>query len=161
SIGAGVVTAGVASSVSKGAVAAIFAQMALPSILKLAIPNAVVTWDKMQEDEADQLALKYMLDRSYDPREVPKFYASMQRSAQKDPRAGGGFMADANRLVERTQQVNPLVGGFSNLSSTGLMIGASTAAQQSLATAAANQGQPGAPATAPGKGLNAERDAAG
>jgi hypothetical protein len=161
SIGAGVVTAGVASSVTKGAVAGLLAQVALPSILKLAIPNAVVTWDKAQEDDADQLALKYMLDRSYDPREVPKFYASMQRATQKDPRAGGGFMADANRLVERTQQVNTLVGGFSNLSTTGLMTGAATYAVQQANGAAATQGQPAVPAQDIGKGLNVERDAAG
>lgn len=161
SIGAGVATAGVANSVSKGAVAALFAQMALPSILKLAIPNAVVTWDKAQEDEADQLALKYMLDRSYDPREVPKFYASMQRASQRDPRAGGGFMADANRIVERTQAVGTLVGGFSNLSSAGLMIGATTYAAQQANTAAANQAQPAVQGQDIGKGLNAERDAAG
>jgi Zn-dependent protease with chaperone function len=77
-----------------------------PTLLKFVVPNAVNSWDRLQEDEADQLGLKYMLDRSYDPREVPKLYASMQRSSARDKRAALGFMADPQRMNERMAAVN-------------------------------------------------------
>ena len=83
-----------------------------PSLLKFAVPNAVSSWDRLQEDEADQLGLKYMLDRSYDMREVPKFYASMQRTSRRDRRAGLGFMGDAERMAERVALVTTVVRGF-------------------------------------------------
>jgi Zn-dependent protease with chaperone function len=76
-----------------------------PTLLKFVIPNAVNSWDKQQEDEADQLGLKYMLERNYDPREVPKFYASMQKLSKRDPRVGLGFLGDAERVGERMTTV--------------------------------------------------------
>jgi len=90
---------------------AVMAVSLAPSLLKFVIPNAVSSWDRMQEDEADQLGLKYMLNRNYDPREVPKFYASMQRTTKRDPRVGLGFMADAERVVERMAAVSAFLNG--------------------------------------------------
>jgi hypothetical protein len=107
--------------------ASIFVENGLPTLLKMAIPNAVFTWDKGQEDEADQLALTYMLNRKYDPREVPKFYANLQRTSQRDSRASLGFMADSTRMLERVQQVDAQLGGLGKtmLSTGELHIGAS------------------------------------
>ncbi len=85
-----------------------------PSVLKLAIPNAITSWDRLQEDEADALGLKYMLDRSYDVREVPKFYANLRRTSSLDPRARLGFIADKDRINEREEQVKSLIGNSSN-----------------------------------------------
>jgi Zn-dependent protease with chaperone function len=83
-----------------------------PTLLKFVVPNAVNSWDRLQEDEADQLGLKFMLERNYDPREVPKFYASMQRSTQRDKRAALGFMADPERMQERVAAVNLVLAGL-------------------------------------------------
>jgi predicted Zn-dependent protease len=83
-----------------------------PTLLKFVAPNAVNSWDRLQEDEADQLGLKFMLERNYDPREVPKFYASMQRSTQRDKRAALGFMADPERMQERVAAVNLVLAGL-------------------------------------------------
>ena len=83
-----------------------------PTLLKFVVPNAVNSWDRLQEDEADQLGLKYMLERSYDPREVPKFYASMQRSTRREKRAALGFMADPERMQERVAAVNLILAGL-------------------------------------------------
>ena len=76
--------------------ASIYVDNGLPTILKLAIPNAVFSWEKQQEDEADHLALKYMLERNYDPREVPKFYANFQQVTQMDKRVELGFVGNAS-----------------------------------------------------------------
>ena len=83
-----------------------------PTLLKFVVPNAVNSWDRLQEDEADQLGLKYMLERNYDPREVPKFYAGMQRTTQRDRRASLGFMADPQRMAERVAAVNLVLAGL-------------------------------------------------
>jgi hypothetical protein len=114
-VGLSVFTGGLANSYGAAALAAIYADLALPTVLKLAVPDAVVSWDKAQEDEADQLAIEYMFQRNYDPREVPKFYATLKGTSGRDRRAGYGFIADANRVVERVQQVDQIVGGLGNL----------------------------------------------
>jgi Zn-dependent protease with chaperone function len=163
SLGLGAVTGGATGSFGKAAMAALYAELALPTLLKLAIPNAVASWDKAQEDEADQLSLKYMLDRNYDPREAPKFYAALQRVSQGDSRASLGFMGDAARVVERAQQVNTVIGGFGNISSSGLYVGALNLKMQREAQSAIASSQQSGSGSEPdrGKTINAERDSAG
>lgn len=111
----GAATAGIAGAAGADALNAglLTGLVIAPTLLKFVMPNAVNSWDRIQEDEADQLGLKYMLDRNYDPREVPKFYASMQRSTRRDKRAALGFMADPQRMNERIATVNLVVAGLS------------------------------------------------
>ncbi|MBI3653029.1 MAG: M48 family metalloprotease [Acidobacteria bacterium] len=115
---AGMLTGGLARSSGAGLFAAYLANAELPTILKVVIPNSVFSWDKQQEDEADQLALDYMFNRNYDPREVPKFYANLQHKSQRDRRVEGGFMANAERIYERYQKVDEAVGGLAPLIAT-------------------------------------------
>ena len=110
-----------------------------PTVTKLWVPNAITSWDRLQEDEADQLGLKYMLDRSYDVREVPKFFASLRNTASVDPRVRLGFIADKDRLNEREEQVKSLIGN-NNAIAKPLNVGATT--------------------LAPGKGLDPSQNAA-
>jgi Zn-dependent protease with chaperone function len=127
---------------------AVIAVSLAPSLLKFVIPNAVSSWDRIQEDEADQLGLKYMLNRNYDPREVPKFYASMQRTTRRDPRVGLGFMGDAERIVERLVAVNAFLNG--NPLGSAMVVGSFDLAERR-----------GAPRTSdnPTKALNASANA--
>jgi hypothetical protein len=143
-----------------GLTASVLAQYSVPTLLKMAVPNAVVTWDKQQEDEADQLGLQYMLARNYDPREVPKFYAALQRSSRRDARAGLGFMASAARLADRASyfaNMAPLGGGMETM----MIVGAVNLNMQRQADAivAATLPQPDKPADA-GKQMDPTRDAA-
>ena len=115
-IGLGIATMGFANAGNiDGWSASLFANAAMPTILKLAVPNAVVSWDRQQEDQADEGALRYMLDRKYDPREVPKFYAKLKAISQRDKRASLGFIASAARVAERepilTSMILPMVAG--------------------------------------------------
>jgi predicted Zn-dependent protease len=107
------------------------------------VPNAIVSWDRLQEDEADQLGLKYMLDRNYDVREVPKFYANLRRTSELDPRTRLGFIADKDRINEREEQVKSLIGSSGAEQKT-LYIGTTNLADRRL-----------------GKSLDPSRDAAG
>src|SRR5688572_22118747 len=125
--------------------------MIAPTLLKFVMPNAVNSWDRLQEDEADQLGLKYMLDRSYDPREVPKFYATMQRSTRRDKRAALGFMADPQRMNERIATVNLVLAGMT-LDPGNILVGA-----MNLANAKPNAPPP---SDNPTKTLDASNNAA-
>jgi Zn-dependent protease with chaperone function len=154
--------AAAAVGVSVNATAGNFAFFAetliMPNILKLAVPNAVVSWDKLQEDEADQLGLQYMLKRSYDPREVPKFFASFQQTSRRDPRVGLGFMGNMERIAERAQQVGMLLNGMGGSLSANLMIGAANFTAMKAAQQPVQEARPSGPDT--GKSLEPGRDAA-
>ena len=66
-------------------------------------------WTKEFEDEADEAGLKYMLDRNYDAREVPRMYARLQNLVGRDPRVGLGFMGKPDRVKERTAKITGLL----------------------------------------------------
>jgi peptidase M48-like protein len=111
-----------------------------PTVTKLWLPNAIASWDRLQEDEADQLGLKYMLDRNYDVREVPKFFATLSKTAAMDPRVRLGFIADKDRLHEREEQVKSLIGS-SDVSQKVLYVGSTTLAPGKMLDPSQNAGQ--------------------
>ena len=96
----------------------------MPTMFKLAMPDTVVGWDRQQEDQGDEAALRYMLDRKYDPREVPKFYAKLKGLSQRDKRAGLGFIASAARLAEREPLLTSMLPLMVTSGSSMLMYGA-------------------------------------
>src|SRR5215213_5973425 len=109
-VGLGIATGGMANAGNlTGFATTMFLDAAMPTIFKLAMPDAVVGWDRQQEDQADEAALRYMLDRKYDPREVPKFYAKLKALSQRDKRAGLGFIASAARLSEREPLLTTMI----------------------------------------------------
>lgn len=133
-IGFGIATMGLSNTANLNALGAtIFASAAMPTILKLAIPNTVVSWDRQQEDQADEGALRYMLDRKYDPREVPKFYAKLKAISQRDKRAGLGFIASAARVAEREPFLATMIPLMAASSSGMLIYGAMTLSMQEQA----------------------------
>ena len=71
--------------------------------------HAVVSWDRAQEDEADKLGFKAMLDAQYDVREVPKLYVLIETMVVKDTRVGLGFLGDRNRVKERKESAEKLI----------------------------------------------------
>lgn len=68
---------------------------------KLNQQQTMIGWEPYQEDEADREALKYMSERNYDVREVPKLYDRLKQLTS-DPRSQTGFIADPDRINERT-----------------------------------------------------------
>ncbi len=148
------IAGGSSGSLSNALFAGSIVSSIAPSILKFVVPNAAVSWDKAQEDEADQLGLKYMLDRSYDPREVPKFYTALQRTSQRDRRVGLGFMGDPARIVDRSIQVAQVVNTFRIAPNAVLYAGASTLSAQQSAQPSAQKPNDSS------KGLDPSRDAA-
>jgi Zn-dependent protease with chaperone function len=151
------VAGGASGSLSNALFAGSLVSSLAPSVLKLIVPNVALSWDKVQEDEADHLGLKYMLDRNYDPREVPKFYAALQRMGQKDRRVGLGFMADPARIVDRGIQIAQDLNFYRIAPSAILYVGAvSLSAHQQAAASLPSASR----AAEPGKSLDPSRDAA-
>ncbi len=124
-VGLGIATAGMANAGNlTGFATTMFLDAAMPTMFKLAMPDTVVGWDRQQEDQADEAALRYMLDRKYDPREVPKFYAKLKGLSQRDKRAGLGFIASAARLAEREPLLTSMLPLMVSSGSSMLMYGA-------------------------------------
>ena len=124
-VGLGIATGGMANAGNlTGFATTMFLDAAMPTIFKLAMPDTVVGWDRQQEDQADEAALRYMLDRKYDPREVPKFYAKLKGLSQRDKRAGLGFIASAARLAEREPLLTSMLPLMVSSGSSMLMYGA-------------------------------------
>lgn len=68
-------------------------------------------WSVEQENEADALGTKYMMDQNYDPREIPRLYASLDRMITKDSRVGLTFLGNPKRVKERTGHIQELLNG--------------------------------------------------
>lgn len=129
-------------------------QNALPSMFKMISSDAVVSWHRTQEDEADQHALKFLLERSYDPREAPKFLIALQRTSERDSRNVLGFIADTDRVTERMQQVQQVISGFGTFPNR-LSVGATNLNFQEQPAGSVTLAIP----EAPGKPLGTSADA--
>jgi len=68
-----------------------------------------VEWDRVQEDQADELAFKAVLNTSYDVREVPRLFLAMDKAAAKDTRIQLGFIGQRRRLKQRTEKAEDLI----------------------------------------------------
>jgi predicted Zn-dependent protease len=68
-------------------------------------------WEKQEEDDADELAARYMMDLGYDPRESLHVYSTLEILAQKDSRVGLGFMGDPAHVKEREDHLHMLMDG--------------------------------------------------
>ena len=115
-LGVGVLTGGLIGGKSGSATQGVFAGAIFGygtySVLKFFSELKVYNWDAVQENEADEYALKLIFDRNYDPREVPKFFARMKKLAEREPHVTDGFLGRVERINERSGYAIPLVGGW-------------------------------------------------
>jgi len=87
-------------------------------------------WYDAQENEADDFALKAMLDHAYDPQEVPKLYNMMAQVARADSRTQLGFLGSRSRIRERNEYSQRLLAGalqpkYQELVNSGKIVGTS------------------------------------
>lgn len=68
-------------------------------------------WEIAQENEADDFALKAILGKSFDIKEVPRLYETMARVARMDSRTELGFLGARSRIRERTDYAQKLING--------------------------------------------------
>ncbi len=70
-----------------------------------------VLWASKEEDDADDLATRLMLDQGYDPRQVSHLFATLNQVVTTDSRMGLGFMGSAPRVKERQARLDTLLNG--------------------------------------------------
>jgi Zn-dependent protease with chaperone function len=64
-----------------------------------------VDWNRWEEDEADRLALQWMMKQNLDFREVPKIYHALRDAGDRDPRVTLGFLGKTDRVRERLKAI--------------------------------------------------------
>lgn len=97
-------------------------QLVSATLLKMYGFDDAFSWEDFQEDEADAAAMKYMLARNYDVREIEKLYQRM-RAIAADPRSQTGFIADPERIKSRLDKYGSIWRDFSR---DGTITGATT-----------------------------------
>jgi hypothetical protein len=68
-------------------------------------------WETQEEDEADELAARYMMDQGYDARESLHVYRTLEMLTNLDPRVGLGFIGDPKHVKEREAHLETLLDG--------------------------------------------------
>lgn len=70
-------------------------------------------WSNVQEADADEFAVHQIMDHSFDAREAPKVFLTLENSIQRDDRVGMGLFhyGQRNTLVERRQHIQALLTG--------------------------------------------------
>ncbi len=70
-----------------------------------------VKWSTKEDDDADELATKYMMEAGYDPRDAQRLFNSLNQMVTADSRMGLGFMGSAPRLKQRQARLDQLLNG--------------------------------------------------
>lgn len=104
-VGGGLLGAFGGKGVGSAVGGAFFGAAIAKSIAKLVDPKGF-EWSLAQEDEADKLAMDYMLKRNYDVRESQTFYETIRAAAVEDPRLELDRFADRKRTEERRKTIN-------------------------------------------------------
>ena len=70
-------------------------------------------WTNVQEADADEFAVHQTLSNSFDAREAPKVFLTLENAVRRDDRVGMGFFhyGQLNGLAERRQHVQTLLTG--------------------------------------------------
>lgn len=69
----------------------------------------VVNWERVEEDQADELAFRQVLAANYDVREIPVLYQALERTVVRDSRVGLGFLGTRRRIAQRTEKAKDLI----------------------------------------------------
>ncbi|MGH9531400.1 MAG: M48 family metalloprotease [Terriglobales bacterium] len=110
---AGGIAGGVAGGGSWAGIGALAGGVAGAGIAHLVYRNRLEStdWDAVHENEADEAAMKYMLQQNYDAREVPRLYARLTNLVGRDRRVGLGFIAGSERIRQRSANIQNLLSG--------------------------------------------------
>jgi len=76
-------------------------------------------WETQEEDEADELAARSMMDQGYDAREAMHVYTTLEQLAGQDSRVGLGFIGDPKHVKERETHLQVLLDGTLRAEITG------------------------------------------
>lgn len=128
---AGGATAGLLGGAGNMVGYAMFGSMIGRSLAKI-IDHKSFEWSLAQEDEADKLALGYMLERNYDVRETQRFYETLKTAAIEDPRIELDKFADRKRTEERRKSVDVVIAAANTNTLAKTLVGATNLRGKSL-----------------------------
>jgi hypothetical protein len=103
-IGGGIL-GGLGGRSASNAVYNAFVGASIAQLIAKLVDRRSFEWSLAQEDEADRLALDYMLQRNYDVREPAIFYETLKTAAVEDPRIELDRFADRTRSEERRNAI--------------------------------------------------------
>ncbi len=110
-LGVGIAAGGIANAAGAGGGVSTLIGAGAMVATKYAIAGAEgvgrlnIDWNVFEEDEADDIAMKAMLDAKLNAKEVPALYLVMDKLSMKDDRVGMGFWGNRTRMQERMQKV--------------------------------------------------------
>jgi len=112
-IGGAVLGGGLGHSVSStvaGGVAGTAAGLVAGAVVAAAQqPRMFTDWNRVQEDEADELALKWVIAANQSVDEIPKVYQALKDAGDRDDRVTLGFLGRSNRVRERAERIQKLI----------------------------------------------------
>lgn len=129
---AGGIAGGLIGGDAGGALAGAFIGAGVGQFVNKLINKNAVEWSLAQEDEADKLAMEYMLERNYDVRETQTFYETLKTAAIEDPRIELEKFADRNRTEARRKTVNAWIASADSSQLANTLIGATNLNGKSL-----------------------------
>lgn len=123
--------AGIGAAAGGGQGAGIGASIGLTAGAIIAITKSRtinLKWAPIQENEADDFALRTVLKRSYDIQETPRLYVELRKVASSDSRMALGFLGDRKRIGERIEHADKLIktdlqGQYQELLKSGKLVG--------------------------------------
>jgi predicted Zn-dependent protease len=104
-IGGRSVAAGLVGAVGGYAVGAISGEIVMAGQQ----PKMYTDWNRIQEDEADELALRWVISAKQDVDEIPKVYQALKDAGDRDDRVTLGFLGRSNRVRERAKRIEQLI----------------------------------------------------
>ena len=115
---------GVAAGVVLGATtdASVAGSATLGGLLGLALGNVIagatnpsqrdtIEWNRFEEDEADRIAMDWLLERDVDVLKVPDVYFALRDIGDRDSRVKLGFLGRTDRVRERLTTVQARIEG--------------------------------------------------
>jgi len=130
----GAIAGGVTGGLLGGAVGSIIASYgpAIGRSLAKMVDRKGFEWSLAQEDQADTLAMSYMLNRNYDVRETQTFYETLRAAAVDDPRIELDRFADRKRTEERRKTLTAYINGADSARLSKTVFGATNMRGKSL-----------------------------
>jgi tetratricopeptide (TPR) repeat protein len=110
----------------------VFLGAALGKSLSKIVSRNAFEWSGAQEDEADKIAMSYMLERTYDVRETQTFYEDLRKAAIDDPRIELDRFGDRKRSEERRKYLNTAIASSDSSRMAKTVFGATNLSGKSL-----------------------------
>jgi predicted Zn-dependent protease len=112
-IGGGFLGGAIGHSVASGvggAVLGTVAGVATDAVIgSMQQPKMFTDWNRVQEDEADELALRWVIAANQSVDEIPKVYQALKDAGDRDDRVTLGFLGRSNRVRERAERIQKLI----------------------------------------------------